>query len=254
MVRAYLHLSTPFTENQGRRLTPLGRVTQRIDTGRHLTELLMSGGVLTTTGTQKALHHETTMLARDIIGRLFLGKEGETLLFSDEELMFAFQQNLSSTALSTLEPYLINFLTEKRSVTAADAGEGGPEDLSESKFSAEGIAEVNSIIFSTNRVLTKLGLDEVARLKKVLDDKDPIMLAYDRIKDNSPDEHVLWKLVRAFKECCPMKSQHLAFRNKMLNEVTVHKSTSTADMLGVLSEFQRYTGEVDSVNSALGLE
>jgi hypothetical protein len=144
MVKAYIHLNTPFMD--GKKLSPLGRVTQRIETGRTLIETLTSGGVLSDVGVPKALHMETTNLAKDVISRVFLGKDPDTLSssLSLDTLFRAFcDQGVRSISLS------LQLLTIKR--------RGVEED-------AEDKSTIEQIIFNTNKVLVKLGIGEVTRL------------------------------------------------------------------------------------------
>ena len=225
---------------KGGALSPLGRISQQSESARRLFDSLESGQVFKNAGIRYSRQGPVQGAAENMIRR--------ALTRANEEDDWRTELEALRTA-KLVKKFSSNLRAED--VNASSDDEEGNDGAA---VAADAVAAEETIDDSTllNRVLTSIAKEEIALLMKAAG-TDGLVVALKRELDNR--HHPLRQLVDAYASVRVPKSRASACRQHLVSGAAARLPVddSSRNLLGILSEFNRYLDNADEIADALSV-
>ena len=225
---------------KGGALSPLGRISQQSESARRLFDSLESGQVFKNAGIRYSRQGPVQGAAEDMVRR--------ALTRANEEDDWRSELEALRTAKLVVKP------SSNLGADDEDASSEGEEGNDGAAVAADATAAEETIDDTTllNRVLTSIAKEEIALLMKAAG-TDGLVVALKRELDNR--HHPLRQLVDAYTSVRVPKTRASVCRQHLVSGAEARSPTddSPRNLLGILSEFDRYLSNSDEIADALNV-
>lgn len=225
---------------KGGALSPLGRISQQSESARRLFDSLESGQVFKNAGIRYSRQGPVQGAAEDMVRR--------ALTRANEEDDWRSELEALRTAKLVVKP------SSNLGADDEDASSEGEEGNDDAAVAADATAAEETIDDTTllNRVLTSIAKEEIALLMKAAG-TDGLVVALKRELDNR--HHPLRQLVDAYTSVRVPKTRASVCRQHLVSGAEARSPTddSPRNLLGILSEFDRYLSNSDEIADALNV-
>lgn len=224
---------------KGGALSPLGRISQQSESARRLFDSLESGQVFKNAGIRYSRQGPVQGAAEDMVRRALTRANEEDDWRSELEALRTAKLVVKSSS---------NLGADDEDASSEGEGNDGAAVAADATAAEETIDDTTLL----NRVLTSIAKEEIALLMKAAG-TDGLVVALKRELDNR--HHPLRQLVDAYTSVRVPKTRASVCRQHLVSGAEARSPTddSPRNLLGILSEFDRYLSNSDEIADALNV-